>query len=87
MHKDFVREKERERREEEKAEAAEGEKTEGSKEGPPQRYSTGSTTHSFSTTSTTSSFLAKHFERRFFVLKVRSTPKALLRALLERSPH
>lgn len=65
MHKDFVREKERERREG----GAEGEQSEG-REGAPQRYSTGSTSHSISTTSTTSSFLAKHFERRFFVLKV-----------------
>ncbi|ORY73582.1 YT521-B-like domain-domain-containing protein [Leucosporidium creatinivorum] len=66
MHKDFVREKERERREGEKAEGAEGEE---GKERPPQRYSTGSTSHSISTTSTTSSFLAKHFEKRYFILK------------------
>lgn len=62
MHKDFVREKERERKEGEHAGEEEG--------GAPQRYSTGSTTHSVSTTSTTSSFLAKHFEKRYFILKV-----------------
>lgn len=40
------------------------------------RHSTSSTLRSISTTSTTSSFLAKHFEKRYFILKVSCSPAA-----------
>ena len=73
MHRDFVREKEREKREAQKRAAEETEEGNGEADGEGKtahRYSTGSTARSISTASTTSSFLTKHFEKRYFILKV-----------------
>ena len=84
MHKEFVRDRERAEKHAGSdaiggamPAGASGDEVTGGRQGAPMlghqvRNSTSSTIRSVSTASTTSSFLRQHFERRYFVLKVRA---------------